>query len=223
MPSTLTTGTWQTLPDYIRAADEQLTDPHTTPGFLSRWLGAVTAQADAALEVVDALDPITNPTGRSCAEHATSAPAPILPTLALVAGLLPDYAGLPADLMREILARPAQWRRRGSVKAMAASVAATLTGTQTVEIQTHVGGDMWHMRVLVVEGEMTDLDATAAAAMREKPAGVWPLEVLATATPHVHTVGSLAGRGSPHPHTVGQLAGRATGHAHTIGQLAGRT
>lgn len=222
MSTSLTTSTWALLPDYVRAADQQLADPHTAPGLLSRWLGALTSQADIVLEAVDALDPITNPQGRSCAENAATAPASVLPFMAMVAGLFPDYAGLPADLLREVLARPAQWRRRGSSKAMAASVAATLTGTQTVEVETHVGGDMWHMRVLVVEGEMPDLAATTAAALREKPAGVKTLEVLATATPHTHTIGSLAGRAGGHGHTIGQIAGRATGHGHTIGQLAGR-
>lgn len=224
MPSTLTTGTWQALPDYIRAADDTLTDPHTDPGFLRRWLGALTAQADTVLACVDALDPITSTSGTSCAQDPTTAPAELLPVLALVAGLWPDYAGLPADLLREVLARPPAWRRRGSTKALTASIAATLTGTQTVQIDTAVGGDIWHMRVEVVEGEMPDRDATTAAILREKPAGVrWPVELLETATPHVHTIGSLAGRGGTHPHTIGQLAGRATGHAHTIGSLAGRT
>lgn len=221
MPTSLTMSAWQMLPDYVRAADEALSDPHTTPGMLRRWLEALTSQADVALEAVDAFDPITNPQGRSCAENAVTAPAPLLPFLAMVAGLLPDYAGLPADVLREVLSRPAQWRRRGSTKAIAASVAATLTGTQTVEVQTHIGGDMWLMRVLVVDGEMADRDATEAAIAREKPAGV-VVELLETATRHAHTIGSLAGRGEGHPHTIGQLAGRAIGHAHTIGQLAGR-
>lgn len=221
MPTSLTTSSWALLPDYVRAADQQVADPHTSPGLLFRWLGALTAQADVALEAVDALDPITNPQGRSCAENAVTAPASLLPFMAMVAGLFPDYAGLPADLLREVLARPAQWRRRGSRKAMAASVAATLTGTQTVEVETHVGGDMWLMRVLVVEGEMADRPATEAAILREKPAGVI-VELLATATAHSHTIGSLAGRTGGHPHTIGQLAGRSTGHGHTIGQLAGR-
>ena len=221
MTSSLTTGAWGYLPDYVRAADDHLVDPHTSAGFLQRWLAGLTSQADLALEAVDALDPITNPDGVSCAQSAVTAPASVLPMLAMTAGLLPDYAGLPADLLREVLARPAAWRRRGSVLAIVGSVAATLTGTQTVEVETHVGGDIWAMRVLVVDGEMPDLDATWAAVLREKPAGV-TVELLATATAHTHTVGSLAGRGSPHPHTIGQLAGRTTGHGHTIGELAGR-
>jgi hypothetical protein len=221
MPTSLTTSAWRLLPDYVRAADDGLADPHTTPGLLRRWLQGLTSQADVALEAVDALDPITNPQGRSCAENAVTAPAPLLPFMAMVAGLLPDYAGLPADHLREVLSRPSQWRRRGSRKAIAASVAATLTGTQTVEIETHIGGDMWLMRVLVVEGEMPDRDATEAAILREKPAGVL-VELLESATPHVHTIGSLAGRAGGHAHTIGQLAGRSIGHAHTIGQLAGR-
>ena len=222
MASSLTRSAWDLLPDYVRAADERLADPHTDTGFLRRWLEALTCQADGAMDAVDALDPVTNPTGRSCAELPATAPAPLVPFLALVAGMLPDYDGVPVDLVRQMLAVPPGTRRRGSTGAMAASVALTLTGSQTVEIQAHVGGNMWHMRVLVVEGEMPDLEATTAAAMREKPAGV-VLEVLATATAHAHTIGSLAGRTGGHPHTIGQLAGRATGHGHTIGQLAGRT
>lgn len=223
MASSLTRSAWDLLPDYVRAADERLADPHTDTGFLRRWLEALTSQADVAMDAVDAIDPVTNPTGRSCAELPATAPARLVPFLALVAGMLPDYDGVPVDLVRQMLAVPPGSRRRGSTGAMAASVALTLTGTQTVEVQSHVGGDMWHMRVLVVEGEMPDLEATTAAALREKPAGVLTLEVLATATPHTHTIGSLAGRAGGHAHTIGQIAGRSTGHAHTIGQLAGRS
>ena len=206
--------TYSRLPAYLRAADG---------GFMRRWFGAIADRAETVVDVVDRIDPLSNPSGPvSCVSHPTTAPAVLLPWMAWMAGLFPDYADLPPDLLREVLARPPQWRRRGSSKAMEASVAATLTGTQTVEIENHVGGDMWHMRVLVVEGEMPDRAATEAAAMREKPAGVKTLEVLATATPHAHTIGQLAGRAGGHPHTIGQLAGRSTGHGHTIGQLAGR-
>ena len=222
MASSLTRSVWEGLPDYVRAADEQLTDPHTTAGFLRRFLGNLTGQADVVMSVIDALDPITNPSGKSCAADPATAPAELVPVLALAAGLWPDYADVPVDKLRDLLARPPEWRRRGSAKAMAASVALTLTGSQTVEVENHVGGDMWHMRVLVVAGEMADVDATYVAALREKPVGVKILEVLATATPHTHTIGQLAGRGSGHSHTIGQLAGRSTGHGHTIGQLAGR-
>lgn len=152
-------------PDEFITAD-QLANP------LRRWLRAATAQADRAWTAIDALDPVTATGGRSAAADPSQAPAILVPWLALVAGLLPDYASLPVDKLRTILAAPAASRARGSAAAIAGSVATTLTGARTVTVETHAAGDPWRIVVHTAAAETPDPARTLAAAMREKPAGV---------------------------------------------------
>lgn len=199
---------WPLLPDYIRAA----------PGSLRPWLQTITATCDPALTAVDALDPLTN-RGVSAAQSPATLPSQLLPWLAMLAGLWPDYTGLPEEQVRQVLSAPVDARRRGSTEAIRSAVAATLTGTRTVLVQV-AAADPWQITVAVDATEMPDQDTTLAAAMRERPAGS-RLVLSSTATAaHGHTIKALADQRSGH--TVGALRGVRTGHTHTIRSLTGR-
>jgi len=150
---------WELLPDYLRAAD--------TGGDLAAWLDCVTAATGEALDLLDALDPGTSPSGTSALADPLAAPAAWLPRLAELAGL--DLAVVPAAEQRQVLAE-AWTTRTCTVAAIERAARWTLTGSRWVRVLPRFGG-RWGLRVEVLETECPDVAATTAAVLTEKPAG----------------------------------------------------
>lgn len=177
------------LPDYVRVADER------GDGTLEAFAGAIATGADPARAFLDAADPDTSVSGTCEPVNPARASRALLPWLGWLVGI--DTSALPAADVRSVLGQAASSQRRGSVDAIAAAVARTLTGSRDVEViakpadpditpwdydtanaydntRRYDGGvtDPWLIVVITKTAQTPDSVATLAAAVSEKPAGM---------------------------------------------------
>lgn len=146
---TLAADTWDALPAYVRAADE-------AGGLILRtWLGALPDQ------VQPSIDWLTS----GAALNPGTCPPVMVPFVAALAGV--DLTGIPVANWRAFIASGS--RARGSVAAVAARVAMTLTGAAQVTI---TNPSLNTIAVRTMAGDTPDTTATAAAARAELPAWV---------------------------------------------------
>lgn len=111
------------------------------------------------------------------------APAEYLPWLAQLAGV--EFSGsIPteAEMRQQIVNREGQ--DRGTRAAMERAVKATLTGSKRVIIREREGDDPYALYVATYSSQTLVPAMTEMAALRQKPAGLWPFtfEVLTGAT-----------------------------------------
>lgn len=145
------------LPDYARESMRELTD-------------IAGAQLDPALAFLDRADPTTSPSGTCQLTDPATAEHTWLPWLAWLVGL--DLGPLAESDYREAITESVTHRLRGTEAAMIAAVQGTLVDSRTVTINRALEGDPYMLGVYVYTSETPDPDATLAAALREKPAGV---------------------------------------------------
>lgn len=175
--STLFDDLWETLPDYVPAADD---------GTLAAYLNSAVAPVEPVVAALASgagmVDPWTVPSDR-------------LPWVAALAGV--DLTGIPADQIRPFLAGSTivstsvspfgavfvdtytgssiygsvvMSRFRGCRMAIQQRVAFTLTGAKTVQVECPLEGDPLAMLVRTWTVETPDPAATAAAIRAEVPA-----------------------------------------------------
>jgi hypothetical protein len=163
---------WDTLPAYMREADEREGYPLLT------WLGGL---CDLVQPTVDLLDMETTP-----ADPAVT-PSGMLSFFAALGGC--DVSAIPgADLRGWIASQVGS--ARGSDAAVRARVGLTLTGTKWVQIECPYGGDPFAVRITTRTAQTPDTAATDAAAALEVPAWL----TLTTATAAGLTYTELAAR-----------------------------
>lgn len=86
----------------------------------------------------------------------------------------PGVTLLPSDLTeaaKRARIKAATGFYRGTKRAMVEVVQATLTDTRSVQVLTHVGGDMWAITVVVRTSECPSPALSERAALSQKPAG----------------------------------------------------
>lgn len=142
-------NSYRLLPDHVREAD--------TDGVLDAFLTGAEAALDPELRWLDACsrgEPVRP-------EHC---PVAWLGWLGWLRGR--DVRGLTTESARWLLSRTS---RIGSDQGLADAVAATLTGTRYVRVDHP---SLWVIEVVVVAGEVADVNLTQSVAQRSKPAGV---------------------------------------------------
>lgn len=140
---------YRLLPDHVRESD--------TDGVLAAFLTGAEAALGPELRWLDECsrgEPVRS-------EHC---PAAWLGWLGWLRGR--DVRGLTTESARWLLSRTS---RTGSDGGLADAVAATLTGTRYVRVDHP---SLWVIEVVVVAGEVADVNLTQSVAQRSKPAGV---------------------------------------------------
>lgn len=92
-----------------------------------------------------------------------------LPWTAQLVGVRVIEGESTAEFRSRIKDRP-RWRR-GTVAALTSEIQTTLTGAKTVYINERSGG-AYRLSVATIDTETPDPDATLAAILRQKPAGI---------------------------------------------------
>jgi hypothetical protein len=93
-----------------------------------------------------------------------------LPNLAQFVGVSLIAGSTPTEQRERI--KSTDGFKRGTVAALQASVAATLTGTRYVGVVERAGGDPYALQISTRAPETPNAAATLAAAMAQKPAGL---------------------------------------------------
>lgn len=152
------------LPDYVRDADV------ATDYTLLKWLSGGVDQAATVVDIIDATDPDTSPSGLCELTSPALAPRAFLPWLAGLLGLNSD--DYPTAQVRTALSQVSVLNQRGSVAAITARVQTFLTGAKSVTVTPYYSGSVWQILVQSFTAETPDPTAAGLAAEAEAPAGV---------------------------------------------------
>lgn len=153
-PHATTERLYERLPEHYRTADARQDGPDWP---LLRYLSLVGDQAGEVEDLLDRIDYVPpeeggDPGDTSDLVDAAEASPTWLPWLAQLVGLELDTSESLATQRARITGVEPTWQT-GSREALEAAVAAQLTGTQTVTITAHYGGNIWVIGVGTVEAE----------------------------------------------------------------------
>lgn len=140
---------------------------------LSIFAGAIGEQFEEIYELISDRGTDGDPnyaSGWSVLFDVDLCPAKYLPFLGQFVGV-PDLVGV-AEVTARALIGSQPSMHRGTPRSIINAAAATLTGTQTVQLVERYGGDPYAIRVVTYTAETPDQAATLAAILRMKPAGI---------------------------------------------------